>query len=91
MTLTPAVWPDMHGMLERVSSAAAPYLSSDDLSVVKGLLADGGPHSLEGRSDLRMHGSRVVVRAAQGWALSEIHVRHQKGRVRATRHGHRNG
>jgi SAM-dependent methyltransferase len=52
--------------LERVSSAAAPHLSSDDLSVVKELLADGGPHSLEERSDLRLHGSRVVVRAAKG-------------------------
>jgi SAM-dependent methyltransferase len=52
--------------LQRVSSAAAPHLSSDDLSVVKDLLADGGPHSLEKRSDLRMHGSRVVVRAAKG-------------------------
>jgi hypothetical protein len=52
--------------LERVSSAAAPHLSSDDLSVVKELLADGGPHSLEERSDLRLRGSRVVVRAAKG-------------------------
>jgi SAM-dependent methyltransferase len=52
--------------LERVSSAATPYLSSDDLAVVKELLADGGPHSLEERSDLRLHGSRVVVRAAKG-------------------------
>jgi SAM-dependent methyltransferase len=51
--------------LERVSSAAAPHLSSDDLSVLKELLADTGPHSIAERSDLRMHGSRVVVRAAR--------------------------
>jgi SAM-dependent methyltransferase len=51
--------------LERVSSAAAPHLSSDDLSVLKELLADTGPRSLEERSDLRMDGSRVVVRAAK--------------------------
>ena len=51
--------------LERVSSAAAPHLSTDDLSVLKELLADTGPRSLEQRSDLHMHGSRVVVRAAK--------------------------
>jgi SAM-dependent methyltransferase len=51
--------------LERVSSAAAPHLSSDDLSVLNELLADAGPHSLEERSDLYLQGSRVVVRAAK--------------------------
>ena len=51
--------------LERVSSAAAPHLSTDDVSVLKELLADTGPRSLEQRSDLHMHGSRVVVRAAK--------------------------
>ena len=51
--------------LERVSSAAGPHLSSDDLSVLKELLAEAGPHSLEERSDLHLHGSRVVVRAAK--------------------------
>jgi ubiquinone/menaquinone biosynthesis C-methylase UbiE len=51
--------------LERVSSAAAPLLSHDDLAVVKVLLAPGGPHSLRRRHDLRIRGSRVVVRAAK--------------------------
>jgi SAM-dependent methyltransferase len=51
--------------LERVSSAAASHLSSDDLSALKELLAEIGPHSLEQRSDLHIHGSRVVVRAAK--------------------------
>jgi SAM-dependent methyltransferase len=51
--------------LERVSSAAAPHLSSEDLSVLNELLADKGPHSLEERDDLHMRGSRVVVRAAK--------------------------
>jgi SAM-dependent methyltransferase len=51
--------------LERVSSAAASHLSSDDLSTLKELLAEMGPHSLEERSDLHIRGSRVVVRAAK--------------------------
>jgi SAM-dependent methyltransferase len=51
--------------LERVSSAAASHLSSDDLSALKDLLAEIGPHSLEERSDLHIHGSRMVVRAAK--------------------------
>jgi SAM-dependent methyltransferase len=51
--------------LERVSSAAASHLSSDDLSALRELLAEIGPHSLEERSDLHIQGSRVVVRAAK--------------------------
>jgi SAM-dependent methyltransferase len=51
--------------LERTSLAAVPHLSSDDLSVLKELLSNRGPHMLEKRSDLRMHGSRAVVRAAK--------------------------
>ena len=49
--------------LERVASAAAPHLSHDDLAALKELFANEGSHSLEQRDDLRMHGSRVVVRA----------------------------
>ena len=51
--------------LERVGSAAAPHLSSDDLSVLNELLADTGRHALEARTDLHLQGSRVVVRAAK--------------------------
>jgi ubiquinone/menaquinone biosynthesis C-methylase UbiE len=51
--------------LERVRSAAVPRLSHDDLAVVKDLLAPDGPHSLRRRPDLRMRGSRVVVRATK--------------------------
>lgn len=51
--------------LERTSSAAIPHLSSNDLSALRELLANRGPHVLEKRRDLRMRGSRVVVRAAR--------------------------
>jgi SAM-dependent methyltransferase len=54
-----------HMWLERVSSAAAPYLSHDDLAVVKDLLDHDGPHSLRQRRDLRIRGSRIVVRATK--------------------------